>query len=273
MDKTHGSSNTIHVLSTKIRVLFVFTNHLKTETPLVFSILGLVHISPGELLREHVRRGTQVGREAAPFMARGELVPTDIVLAVVAARLQMPDVVNRGCLLDNFPLTAEQAAAMRGRVEVCLLLQLEVPAERLAERARGRRLDPQTGAVYHVSLQPPPPDVAHRLERRADDAEESVALRLATYARHAGAIRPFFEGVAHRVDAARAPAEVFASIASLLDAHGWGATTEEPYVGSKAFGGRFSERQVSTRILGRRTAPFPTFPNSSPRPAWFNPRS
>ena len=76
---------------------------------------GLVHISPGDLLRDHVRRDTELGRAAQPAMARGELVSPDIVIAVVLERMSRPDVLNRGCLLDNFPLTASRRRPWRAK--------------------------------------------------------------------------------------------------------------------------------------------------------------
>ena len=173
-------------------------------------------------------------------MARGELVPTELVVAIMTERLERPDVKNRGCLLDNFPLTVEQAVAMQGKIVADLCLFLELPKERLLERARGRRVDPQTGAVYHLQLSPPPPEIVGRLEQRTDDTDMLIEARLASHERSIEAIAPHFSECSHRIDGDRAPAEVFASIAGLLDAHGWGATEEHPYIGSKAFGGPFS---------------------------------
>ena len=103
-----------------------------------------MHISPGEILREHVRRDTQLAA-VAPFMERGELVPTDVVLAIVKERLSRPDVTNRGCVLSNFPLTSEQAEAMQGHIQPDLFIELVVP-RKLVERAR-RRIDPHTGTI------------------------------------------------------------------------------------------------------------------------------
>lgn len=201
---------------------------------------GLVHINPGDMLREHVRRNTQLGRQAAPFMERGELVPTDVVVATVVERLSRPDVTNRGCVLNNFPLTAEQAKAMQGRVHVDLFIQLEVPQEKLTKRARGRRIDPHTGSIYNIHSHPPPAEAMERLEQRSDDAESLINLRLQTFDTHLAEITAWFEGVRHCINADRLPSDVFSSIAGLLDDHGWGATEATPYIGSKAFGGAFS---------------------------------
>jgi adenylate kinase len=211
-----------------------------TQCDYIVSRYGLVHISPGEILREHVRRDTELGRKAAPFMERGELVPTDVVLAIVKERLSRPDVTNRGCVLNNFPLTSEQAEAMQRSIQADLFIELEVPRERLVERARGRRIDPHTGTIYHTEFHPPPPEAIDRLEQRSDDAESLIGLRLEMHDLHIAEITPWFESVRHRVQGDRSASEVFSSIAALLDDHGWGATESTPYIGSKAFGGAFS---------------------------------
>jgi adenylate kinase len=215
-----------------------------TQCDLIVAKYGLVHISSGEILREHVRRDTALGRKAQPFMERGELVPTDIVLAIVSERMSRPDVTSRGCLLDNCPLTVEQAKMMHQKIHVDLFLFLDLARDRLVERARGRRVDPHTGTVYHTQLNPPPPEATDRLEQRSDDADAMIEARLQTYEQHIAQIKPLFEGVCHHIDGDRAPVEVFGSIAALLDEHGWGADIDTPYIGSKAFGGPFSERDA-----------------------------
>lgn len=202
---------------------------------------GLVHISAGDLLREHVRLGTELGVAAQPALERGELVATDVVVAIVAERLSRPDVANRGCLLDNFPLSVEQAHRFHSRIEVDLFLSLEIPSAMLHERAAGRRIDPVTGAVYHVMHRPPPPEVAARLQVRSDDRSDALSTRIATYERHAPGIRRIFADVAVPIEASRSPEDVFGEVAALLDGRGYGASDEAPYLGSKAFGGPFSE--------------------------------
>mmetsp|Transcript_101536 Transcript_101536/g.286359 ORF Transcript_101536/g.286359 Transcript_101536/m.286359 type:complete len:678 (+) Transcript_101536:202-2235(+) len=211
-----------------------------TQCERLIETYGLVHVSPGEILRDHVRRGTPFGNRAKEFMDQGQLVPCDVIVEVVRERLTQPDIANRGCILDNFPLTAEQASAMKGHIHADLFILLDVPHSQLAERAVGRRLDPQTGAIYHVRLNPPPAEIESRVVCRSDDREDLVEARLGTYQRHIDTILPFFTSCLHRIDAAQPPDVVFGSIVRLLESFGWGATDDEPYNGSKAFGGRFS---------------------------------
>lgn len=214
-----------------------------TQCDRIVSAYGLVHISPGEILRDHVRRGTELGAHAKQFMDRGELVPSDVVIQVIAERLGRSDVAKRGALLDNFPLTANQARAMKGRIDVDVFIALDVAREALVERTAGRRMDPQTGAIYHLRFNPPPPEVMARLEVRSDDVLDLVTLRLDTHMRHIDSILPLFDGV-HHIDGMQDPDTVSKSIAAVLDARGWGVTEDEPYTGSKAFGGRFSDRDA-----------------------------
>eukprot|EP00403_Amphidinium_massartii_P034580 CAMPEP_0178442286 /NCGR_PEP_ID=MMETSP0689_2-20121128/38060_1 /TAXON_ID=160604 /ORGANISM="Amphidinium massartii, Strain CS-259" /LENGTH=603 /DNA_ID=CAMNT_0020065775 /DNA_START=223 /DNA_END=2034 /DNA_ORIENTATION=- len=211
-----------------------------TQCEKIIEAFGLVHISPGEILRDHVRRDTEVGRQAAKAMNAGHLVPSDLVIQVVKERMSQADVANRGCLLDNFPLTAEQAEAMQGHIQPDVLLYMEASEEVLQKRAQGRLLDPRTGAIYHEDFKKPPKNVEARLERREDDSEALVIARLKTYKKHIAAILPYFKVCMQRIDADRPPHEVFADIKSVLASKGWGPTEDEPYVGSKAFGGPFS---------------------------------
>ena len=106
---------------------------------------GVVHLSTGDMLRAAVAVGTEVGCEAAAYMDKGALVPDDVIIDVVVERLSQPDCRSRGWLLDGFPRTAAQAAALSaaGIVPDGVLL-LDVPDDALVERVVGRRLDPET---------------------------------------------------------------------------------------------------------------------------------
>jgi len=214
-----------------------------TQCERIIEAYGLVHISPGNILRDHVRRDTDVGKLAAKAMNEGHLVPSDLVIKVVKERMACHDVENRGCLLDNFPLTAEQAEAMRGEIHADVFLYLEASQEALENRAQGRLVDPLTGGIYHSEYKPPPKGVEARLEQ--DNGGTSLIMaRLKTYRKHIDAILPYFEGCIKKIDANRAPDEVFAKIKAVLDKHGWGPTEDAPYVGSKAFGGPFNAEEA-----------------------------
>lgn len=200
-----------------------------TQCALIVQRYGMVHVSCGDLLREHVRRGTTLGQAAAPQIDRRELVATDIVLAAVTERLARPDVANRGCLLDNFPLTREQAEEMIGQIspEVFIFLD-DVPHAQLMARAAGRRIDPETGRTYHLEHNPPPNEVVGRLQQRPDDKDEQLQQRLAMHEISAPPLVACFGGGEPgwglfpscrlvSVDASQGQDATFAAIATILD--------------------------------------------------------
>ncbi|MBV8301160.1 MAG: adenylate kinase [Candidatus Dormibacteraeota bacterium] len=131
-----------------------------TQAQRVAARLEIPHVATGDMLRAEVARGSELGREAAPIMASGALIPDDLVVRIIDARLSQPDA-RHGALLDGFPRTLAQAAALdamlagrQGRVDV--VLQLDVPEAELWERMRNR---------------------AHQ-EGRADDTEIAFRQRL-----------------------------------------------------------------------------------------------
>ena len=148
-----------------------------TQCELLSENFGLTHISAGDLLRAEVASGTANGKKAKEFMDAGKLVPNEIVVTMVKDRLSQSDA-QAGWLLDGYPRSKDQADALEEadiRPEVFLLL--EVPEELLVERVVGRRLDPETGKIYHLKYAPPESDeIAARLIQRSDDTEEKVKL-------------------------------------------------------------------------------------------------
>jgi len=199
---------------------------------------GLVHISSGSALRDQVAAGTELGAKAQLYMKQGVLVPSDLLIDVIIQRISQPDVVAQGCLLDNFPLTSDQANAIVGKVHVDHRILLDVPDDVLIERALGRRLDPLTGSIYNQKSRPAPPEVTTRLCSRNDDTEEIMRVRLKTYQRHFQAVAPFFKRKTHVVDGTLQPDEVFNRIVERLDLFSW-STDSEPYFGSSVFSGPF----------------------------------
>merc|ERR1719215_401539 len=145
-------------------------------------------IPSGDILREHVKNQTELGQQAKPYMDAGKLVPSDLLGGLVKDRMSQPDVQAAGCLLDGFPRAPDQAKALvDGGVSVN-----KVPDDTLVERGVGRRLDPETGTIYHLKFNPPPADIVGRLVHRSDDHEEKIRQRLATYHSQVNGILPFF---------------------------------------------------------------------------------
>jgi adenylate kinase len=173
-----------------------------------------IHISTGDMLRDAVKKGSAIGREAETFMKRGELVPDDVILRLVEERLDQgsPD---DEYLFDGFPRTLEQAemlsASLRRRgSRVMAVFSLEAPRELLISRLCGRRLCRQCGASYHVVNIPPRKagicDVCGgELYQRADDQESTILNRLEVFTRQTESLIAYYEGmkVLIRVDAAQ----------------------------------------------------------------------
>ncbi|KAF2590014.1 hypothetical protein F2Q70_00039004 [Brassica cretica] len=172
-----------------------------TQCELIVQKFGLVHISTGDLLRAEVSSGTEIGNKAKEFMNSGSLVPDEIVIAMVAARLSREDAKKNGWLLDGFPRTFAQAQSLdKLNVKPDIFLLLDVPDEILIERCVGRRLDPVTGKIYHIKSYPPESDeVKARLVMRPDDTEEKVKARLQIYKQNSEAIISAYSDVMIKV--------------------------------------------------------------------------
>lgn len=180
------------------------------------------HISTGDMLRAAVSEGTELGKQADGYMKAGGLVPDALVIAMVIERIGKPDC-TKGFMLDGFPRTRPQAEALdvelqKAGVALDVVLQIEVPDDLIVERITGRRLDPDTGDIYHMRFKPPPADIAGRVIQRKDDTEEACRARLEKYHSETAPIIPFYEaqGTLKRVDGNAAPDEVSQRIERVL---------------------------------------------------------
>mmetsp|Transcript_42332 Transcript_42332/g.78865 ORF Transcript_42332/g.78865 Transcript_42332/m.78865 type:complete len:280 (-) Transcript_42332:137-976(-) len=179
---------------------------------------GFVHISTGDILRENVKKETELGMKAKGFMDSGALVPSELIVDLVKDRLTQDDVKEKGCLLDGFPRAPDQAQAMvDAGLDVQKFLVIKVPDDTLVERGCGRRLDPETGEIYHLKFRPPPEEVVDRLVHRSDDQEDKIRERLKNYHSQIDGITPFFKDVLYEVDGTGKPDEVFTLIEEDLD--------------------------------------------------------
>lgn len=180
------------------------------------------HISTGDMLRAAVSEGTELGKQADGYMKAGGLVPDALVIAMVIERIGKPDC-TKGFMLDGFPRTRPQAEALdvelqKAGVALDVVLQIEVPDDLIVERITGRRLDPDTGDIYHMKFKPPPANIAGRVIQRKDDTEEACRARLEKYHSETAPIIPFYEaqGTLKRVDGNAAPDEVSRRIEQVL---------------------------------------------------------
>ncbi len=180
---------------------------------------GLAHVSTGDMLRAEVAAGTELGRRAQEYMNAGELVPDEVILGMIGARIAQQDA-REGFLLDGFPRNASQADALSATLAqsdrvLTAVLSIEVPDEEVVRRLGGRRVCTKSSHVYHVEFDPPKREGicdqdGSRLIQRDDDKEETIRRRLEVYARQTAPLVHYYEeaGLLRRFDGTRSPEEV-----------------------------------------------------------------
>eukprot|EP00565_Helicotheca_tamesis_P001934 CAMPEP_0185725612 /NCGR_PEP_ID=MMETSP1171-20130828/1825_1 /TAXON_ID=374046 /ORGANISM="Helicotheca tamensis, Strain CCMP826" /LENGTH=318 /DNA_ID=CAMNT_0028393781 /DNA_START=59 /DNA_END=1015 /DNA_ORIENTATION=- len=191
-----------------------------TQCEMIKAKYGVVHLSTGDMLRAAVADQTEVGVKAKEFMDAGKLVPDEVIIGVVKDRLDQEDCKENGWLLDGFPRTPAQADALaQAGIKADCFLFLDVPDEILVERVVGRRTDPVTGKIYHMTFSPPDDEeVAARLEQRSDDTEEKVKVRLEQFHANVDAVKGSYTEIMVAVDGNQKPDEVASIIADAVDA-------------------------------------------------------
>lgn len=155
-----------------------------TQGALLAGKLGVPKIATGDMLRDAVRQGTELGLRAKQVMDAGQLVSDEIVLGLVRERLAGD--ASEGAIFDGYPRNVAQARALEGLLaedgrRIDAVVYIDVDDDAIVRRMSGRRTDPETGTVYHVEHNPPPAEVADRVIQREDDREETVRHRLEVY--------------------------------------------------------------------------------------------
>lgn len=157
-----------------------------TQANFIKEHYGIPQISTGDMLRAHVKQGTELGKAAKKIMDEGGLVSDDIIMGMVKARITDADCAG-GYLFDGFPRTIPQAEALKAAaVAVDAVVEIDVPDEEIIRRMSGRRVHLASGRTYHVVFNPPKvagkDDVTGEdLIQRDDDREETVRARLKVY--------------------------------------------------------------------------------------------
>jgi adenylate kinase len=198
-----------------------------TQAKLLCERRQLVHVGTGDILREAIRQGTELGRRAEPYVKKGLLVPDDLVNDLVNERFRRPD--RPQCfVMDGYPRTLAQAHAFDATLRQQMLsldavVFVAVPDEVLVRRMSGRLSCPRDKRTYHVSNNPPPRpgycECGTALIQRPDDKEETVRERLRQYHQNTEDLIPYYkaQGLLRDVDGVGGIEEVFGRIERVLD--------------------------------------------------------
>ena len=168
-----------------------------TQAEAISNKLGIPQISTGNMLREAVKNGTELGLKAKAAMDSGALVSDDIVIGILKDRIAAPDAKN-GYILDGFPRTVAQAQALDEMgVTIDKVLEIHVANERIIARMSGRRVCEQCGASYHIEYKPTTkPGICDvcggKAVQRADDAPETVLSRLDVYEEKTAPLKDYY---------------------------------------------------------------------------------
>jgi adenylate kinase len=183
-----------------------------TQAQFIASHLAIPKVSTGDIFRYNVSAGTELGRQARSFMERGDLVPDEVTVAMVASRLQEDDGLS-GFLLDGFPRNVPQAETLKKLMadwgmRLDLVLELVVDHDEVIRRLSGRRTCRKCGRVWHIAFDPPSvpgkcDECGGELFQRDDDREETIRHRLEVYEQQTQPLISYYadEGILLGIDA------------------------------------------------------------------------
>jgi adenylate kinase len=183
-----------------------------TQAQFIASHLAIPKVSTGDIFRSNVSAGTELGRQAKAFMDKGDLVPDEVTVAMVASRLQEEDA-QSGFLLDGFPRNVPQAETLKKLLadwglRLDLVLELVVDSDEVIRRLSGRRTCRKCGRVWHVAFDPPSvagkcDECGGELFQRDDDREETIRHRLEVYQAQTQPLISYYadEGILLGIDA------------------------------------------------------------------------
>ncbi len=169
-----------------------------TQAELICQRLAIPSVSTGNIIREAIRGGTELGKLAKNFTDNGKLVPDEVVIGMIKERLAEDDC-KGGFILDGFPRTVPQAEALDAMgVEIDVVLSIEVNDDDIERRMSGRRSCPTCGATFHLQNNPPKQEglcdkCGAGLVQRADDAAETVRARLAVYHEQTEPVKDYYK--------------------------------------------------------------------------------
>ncbi|WP_456370185.1 adenylate kinase [Geoglobus sp.] len=199
-----------------------------TQAKRIVEKYGIPQISTGDMFREAVAKGTELGKKAKEYMDRGELVPDEIVIGIVRDRISQPDCEN-GFILDGFPRTLNQAEALDEMLDdmgrrIDAVINIVVPDEEILKRIVYRRICKECGAVYNLIYNPPERDgicdkCGGELYQRDDDKEETVRERLRVYREQTEPLIEYYgrKNLIHDIDGTKDIDDVWKQIEGVLE--------------------------------------------------------
>lgn len=195
-----------------------------TQADLIKERYRIPKITTGDMLREAVETGTEVGKEAKSYMDRGELVPDDVLINIISDRIKEEDC-KPGFIMDGFPRTVPQAKALSELVGKDLeVILVDVSEDEIITRITGRRYcsNPKCGASYHIKYYPPKREgvcgvCGSQLYQREDDTEEVVKKRIEEYRAQTEPLIEYYADILHEVDGNVPKDEVFKEICRVLE--------------------------------------------------------
>ena len=196
-----------------------------TQAAVLCEHFGIPTISTGNMIREALKNGTEMGLKAKSFMDEGKLVPDEVVIGIVKERLSADDC-KKGFILDGFPRTIPQAEALDNMgVEIQHVINIDISDEKIINRMSGRRACLNCGATYHIVYNPSKKEgicdtCGQQLVLRDDDKPETVKKRLSVYHDQTQPLIDYYknEGILAEVDGTKDMEEVFQDIVNILGA-------------------------------------------------------
>lgn len=198
-----------------------------TQAQKISEHLRIPHISTGDMFRQAIKAGTELGRKAESYLKEGLLVPDAVTIGLIQERLSQPDS-RKGFLLDGFPRTVHQAEELDSWLEskgqgLDAVIDIEVPVEELKARLTGRRICRDCGAAYHILYNPPSSPgkcevCGGVLIQRNDDTEEVVTKRLDVYIKQTAPLIDYYrrKGIIKEIDGSQDIPEVNRSILKVV---------------------------------------------------------
>ena len=196
-----------------------------TQAEVICAHFGIPAISTGNIIREALRSGTEMGLRAKQYTEAGQLVPDDVVIGIIAERLAKDDCKN-GFLLDGFPRTIPQAEALDEMgIAIDRVVEIDVPDEEIVQRMSGRRVCEKCGASYHIVNKKPKVEgvcdlCAGTLVQRRDDHPDTVKERLSVYHEKTEPLKEYYliQNKVSSVDGCGSISDISKQILSVLEA-------------------------------------------------------